>query len=92
MGQGFFCGEKWSLNLREKANNFEIPRGFQISKFKLHLYAFEKICCLLFIPYIFLRFVSPSGCGSSVAAVINLRVKSDAVKFPLLFFFDVSHT
>lgn len=58
-------GEKWSLNLREKANNFEIPGGFQISKFKLHLYAFGKICCLLFIPYIFLRFVSPSGCGGS---------------------------
>lgn len=34
--------------------------------------------------------VVPQQVPRSVAAVINLRVKSDAVKFPL--FFDVSHT
>lgn len=105
MGWGyvFFGREKWSLNLREKANNFEIPGGFQISKFKLHLYAFGKICYLLFIPYIFLRFVSPSGCGGSNRQHNNNKfLCSCRYKFACQkrrgkvsftsFFFDVSHT
>lgn len=54
-GGDVFSGEKWSLNLREKANNFEIPGGFQISKFKLHLYALEIV---LPSTYIFLSVLS----------------------------------
>lgn len=46
-----FPREKWSLNLREKANNFEIPGGFQISKFKLHLYALGNLLPFIYSLY-----------------------------------------